>query len=231
MFELITITSVQHTGTRSVIDVFRDKFPEFNYIEHNSLKYLHDMFSFSEGLLDPRCGNILYGHITPYTFDVIGRISQYWQIIVPVRDPLLVLISNNFRNSNDEKYDAPYMSILVSFFILVEYISKMNPFYVPIGLDLSGLDYCGVKFNDMKISNSSGTYPLKDAYFSGDLEFIKNSLGDAFYMLCQMEFILRPFLEKLGYTDLIWYGHTNNVTKDVLMGKILQLCTNYIPTN
>jgi hypothetical protein len=52
--------------------------------------------------------------------------------------------------------------------------------------------------------NTSGDYPLKDAYRAGDLAGLSELCG--LEHLIESEDLLRPFLERRGYRDLLWWS-------------------------
>ncbi len=57
-----------------------------------------------------------------------------------------------------------------------------------------------------RVVNSVGDYPLKQAYLNGDVDAVRRGLSEsAFDVLMERESLLRPFLEELGYTDLMWW--------------------------
>jgi hypothetical protein len=55
-------------------------------------------------------------------------------------------------------------------------------------------------------NNDLGTYPLKEAYQNGDLITIKDGVSQgAVNHLISKQKLIRPFLEFLGYSDLMWW--------------------------
>jgi len=58
-----------------------------------------------------------------------------------------------------------------------------------------------------RVVNSAGDYPLKRAYLDGDVDLVRRGLSEsAFDVLRERESLLRPFLEELGYSDLMWWS-------------------------
>ena len=56
-------------------------------------------------------------------------------------------------------------------------------------------------------NNDLGTYPLKEAYQNGDLITIKDGVSQgAVNHLISKRKLIRPFLEFLGYSDLMWWS-------------------------
>lgn len=52
--------------------------------------------------------------------------------------------------------------------------------------------------------NSCGTYPLRDLYEQGDLESLRSIRAIGYLIDAEKE--LRPFLERRGYRDLLWWS-------------------------
>ena len=84
----IIIATAPHTGTHSVIELFRNK--EYNKVDLDELV---------DGTikLDETKTNLIYGHMRPRNMEIIEYLSQYSKIIIPIRDPLLSLISAKAR--------------------------------------------------------------------------------------------------------------------------------------
>lgn len=62
------------------------------------------------------------------------------------------------------------------------------------------------KWDGHSVINSVGDYPLKQAYFDGDVDAVRRGLSEsAFDVLMERESLLRPFLEELGYKNLMWW--------------------------
>lgn len=88
-FDAIIVASVPHTGNASIVKLFDKK--EYQHIALEAL---------SEGLdvIDETKINLITGHIWPKTIDVIKYLNGKHQVIIPMRDPLLSLISTKIRN-------------------------------------------------------------------------------------------------------------------------------------
>ena len=60
---------------------------------------------------------------------------------------------------------------------------------------------------DLIRNNTFGEYPLKSAYKAGDVETLREGISNGgFDALREAEGTLRPFLEGLGYQDLLWWS-------------------------
>ena len=197
MNDVITIVSVPHTGTHSVIELFRNK----GYNEIGLNKFAEGAIKLNETKI-----NLVYGHMYEVNIQTIKNLNKISQIIVPIRDPLLSLISNYERRkpqNTDKKIAKTKKRQLLCWILWANEIFKLNPFHVPVDLDVSHLKYGDVYFKNIGIYNTKGNYPLKQAYRNGDLFYIKSKLD--LRDLVKMEYLLRPPLEQLGYKDLLWW--------------------------
>ncbi len=206
MFDLIPIISVNHTGSNSVADRFRSQLPNYKFISGNKLKYLKSGIFSGKYHLDKTRGNIIKGIIGGQTLDFIIHTSQEYRLVVPMRDPLLCLITDKLWYSSSEH-------IMHDFLLWAGWIFPLNPFHIPVDLDTSDLTYKGVNFKDLNIVNRtkdrkpntySKTDDLRKAYYSKDSKFLFSNFEN-FRILCTLEFPLRPKLEELGYRDLLWW--------------------------
>lgn len=200
MYDLIPIISVNHTGSHSVGERFREQLPDYNYIQGNKLKRYNMDFP----LIDRNRGNIIRGIIHPKIIMFVIELSEEYRLVIPMRDPLLSLIS-------DSDWYANGAHILLGFFIWATKLFDLKPFHISVDLDISKLTYKSVNFKDLPFahktkdafSNLKST-GLRKAYCSKDVKFLFDNLLD-FKMLCTIEPILRPPLEKLGYRNLLWW--------------------------
>lgn len=61
-------------------------------------------------------------------------------------------------------------------------------------------------WSDGRIDNTAGEYPLKTAYKQMNLGDLSDGISEGgFEYLEGKEAVLRPFLEELGYRDLLWW--------------------------
>ncbi len=218
MSNIITIVSTPHTGIHSVIELFMNK----GYHEVSLDKFANGVIK-----LDETKTNLVRGHIYEKNIQTIKNLNEISQIIVPIRDPLLSLISAYARQkpqniSGSSKLGGVSMNAiaeghistlnkgmerqLASWGLWSNEIFKMNPFHAPLDLGVDHLKYGDVWFKDIGIHNTKGGYPLKQAYYSRDLSYIESKLNDNLDALISMGDVLRSPLEKLGYKDLLWWS-------------------------
>ncbi len=189
MFDVIPIISVPHTGTNSVMELFKNK--GYNEIPLREVRNL-----------DETKTNLIYGHIEKRNVQFIKDlkyINNISQFIVPMRDPLLSLLSAYNRKEG-------MGDMLTSWDLWIEYVHILNPFYVPVDLDVSSLVYRDIKFEDIGLYGYRGEYGLKRAYYDRNLEAIVRKLCGNIKSLKDKEFVFRPILEKLGYKNLLWWS-------------------------
>ena len=154
--------------------------------------------------------------------------------VIPVRDPLASLISYQVRAETDGRTPAngfaprshvdvwvalaqTWKTILKDFghvrFMPWDLLGKGDRFEVAeklfgISTDLGLYDgkpslTCA---RNMIHNNDLGSYPLKEQYQEGSLETIREGVSEgAVNLLISKQKLIRPFLEFLGYADLMWW--------------------------
>lgn len=133
------------------------------------------------------------------------------KVVVPVRDPLLSLISRQERHP-----DLDHTYIVKGFTGL----GKLRATFIPVDLNrdrkelLTGvLNEAGLgwaKYADDWVTswprkNSRKDYPLMDLYKKGDLGAIRKQIPMSLALLQSKESEIRPFLESQGYENLMWW--------------------------
>jgi hypothetical protein len=153
--------------------------------------------------------------------------------VIPIRDPLAALISYQVRAEREGRDDfdpagqvdgwirlAETSDVFKEFahikFLCWDLAAKMDRIgrytylrEIARDLGLAGDDdgpsaQCGVK---VIRNNDLGRYALKRAYSRRDLTYIRRNVSNGgFEALRACRGILRPFLERLGYRDLLWWS-------------------------
>lgn len=142
-------------------------------------------------------------------------LAAYYDTIVPLRDPLMSLITRQSRHP-----DLDHSFIIDSFVHLTTIPYPL--FFFPIDRDpadrgelvdrmLRGVGLGWTPEIEQYVSawapvNTSGEYPLKAAYRAGDIQTIRNAIPEEFDLLRSKEDVLRPFLRSHGYRKLAWYS-------------------------
>jgi hypothetical protein len=185
----------------------------------------------------PECGDVaLHHHIFRFHWstvkscwvnwkNIFGRaFDGFFKTIVPVRDPLLSLITGYTRSiRTNDPFD--FEDRIGDFELIIDrsWAAGDKFFLLPVdqmldeesrfGLLSSLLNFVGLPRDDYikRVSkmwfpvNSIGEYDLKTWYFERDLSRIEDVIPGAVEVLRKREYILRPFLESLGYKNLLWW--------------------------
>ncbi len=149
--------------------------------------------------------------------------------VIPIRDPLLSLISYQNRAEVHAKVGTdgflPVEHVIDRWVLLARKFDTFRQydhikflcwdllgspasdelFRVTQALGMKDQTPCLV--GQEMMNNSMGDYPLKDAYFEKDVDALRSGVYHrGFQGLMEKEKILRPFLECLGYTNLMWWS-------------------------
>lgn len=150
--------------------------------------------------------------------------------IIPLRDPLAALVSYNHRAAHTGQISTelfrPVEDVVDRWRLLAETEERFEGFehIRYLAWDLAshagypatfkarlwetaqavGLTDPAPSREGLGRENSSGDYRLRDAYQNGDLEALAEVEGLAY--LRDAEEDLRPFLERRGYRDLLWWS-------------------------
>lgn len=156
-----------------------------------------------------------------------SQIVMAWNhpTIIPLRDPLAALISYQHRAEETGQIETglfqPTSAIVDRWIMLAESEERIHKVNYLAWDTFETLEERrarlwdtaqAVGLRDPKPSrsglpklNTSGDYPLKDAYRAGNFEaLLIGVLGMAY--LIKVESRLRPFLERRGYRDLLWWS-------------------------
>lgn len=159
--------------------------------------------------------NVVHGHIEEDTIECIKELAKFTKLIVPCRDPLLTLLTTKVRNdkkplpsdNNFDKYKnlpTRFAQQLISWELWAKEVIPTDPFILPVDIT-TDLKFKDIDFSKIPVVGSYGSYPLKKAYYDGNLEIIKNELGEVYDILQNMKPLLKPVLGKIGYKDLLWW--------------------------
>lgn len=216
----ILLTSVQHTGTWWAIATLRNN-PKIGGFAH-----VHNLDALTSGTMSSNPHNeSVRGPGTLLLHDHWGSTDPNWtwatvdewdvtpssrRTLAPMRDPLQAMLTRH--NRHPEKY--PHMDHLRAFLGISQQdftFFRVSPFSYPafgLAMQRVGL-YDPVWISQIDTAarpNTSGTYTLKKAYLDGDFRTIRRQVPEIVHNLMDHEDILRPFLEELGYEDLMWWS-------------------------
>lgn len=181
--------------------------------------------AWEEGL-EPGSVNVMQAHLTPYNLKYIQAFALFNPLVIPMRDPLLAMVSTVARNpDNDPMKQVDAFVDLAEAIVSHQHIYQ--PYFVPVDLlqeEKSGHRYnalaslqthCGLAVDKDHTAlvatrwepvNSAALYPLKKDYLNRDKKSLWKALGREISAMQAREGVLRPMLEKIGYKDLIWYS-------------------------
>ena len=147
--------------------------------------------------------------------------------VIPIRDPLLSLISYQNRAEIHDKVGTsgfmPVEHILDRWVLLAEKFDTLRQYdhiqflcwdllgkngsdrlwEVTKNLGMNDQSACLV--GQAMMNNSMGDYALKFDYVKRDADAMRDGV-DGVHGLMKREKILRPFMECLGYSDLMWWS-------------------------
>ena len=225
---VVPLLTVQHTGTWFLIEFLRGTEAFRHEVDLAALiKNRHFLTLPNNGPTGchPYRPNLVHGHINETATDCIRMLCAWWRPLVPLRDPLLSLITGRNRSP------AQDFSYLVERWTrLVDVVDPFTPHYITLDLlrapqerhkaleEVLGATQMAIteamsrQHNLWAASwpqyqyNSRGTYPLKVAYANRDLKYIeeKGKMRAELRALRAVEDIMRPFLVKRGYRELLW---------------------------
>jgi hypothetical protein len=153
---------------------------------------------------------------------LLGGISP---TIIPVRDPLMSLITG-YRRSEVAGVQFDFISRLscFSFWTDLSWAPGPSIFFFPIDLYTTReareellndtLTMCGLPsatyVSELAATwvpqNTVGDYEMKRWYLNGDVKKIEAAIPRCFSALRLHEQTFRPFLEHLGYKNLLWWS-------------------------
>jgi len=169
--------------------------------------------------------NIIQDHIWCFPNYYMATLMTVLPTIIPLRDPLLTILSANERIKDREIRDKRDLvkawKALVSIINSISGTTKLAFFPIDQAADKrSGILRETLEYLQLpsllpyvsdwakewpKCYNTGGQYEGKIAYETGDIAWIKSSLGHYWEALQEAESHLRPFLEQHGYKNLLWW--------------------------
>ena len=173
--------------------------------------------------------NVLHNHVCFSTriassvVDAQKGLMASLPSIVPFRDPLASIVSRYQRHPNQ-----CHLGLAQSWVTFIEFLvsssSVLNYRAVPLDIlkseterrdALEGvLDHAEIPAKGHAAEwasqwplgyNTRGNYALKARYNAGDVEYIQRTVHEEFKYLQNRRRIVQPFLESLGYRDLMWW--------------------------
>jgi len=225
---MIALLTIPNTGTWFITELLK-LHPDIRHIiEYNAgffgigrMEITRSLFSYDPEMDYSKAlyRRHIFGNSTHGEIDLI---CMGHKTIIPMRDPLASLISRKHRNPLEPMYEhidafvyaATSPHINNSFIMPIDTdnfkSSDRNRFFVAldmfkfVGLDIpTGLNQWA---RDNAPKNAMGAYEQKKAYDNGDLSTATTQCRGELEYLKSKENILRPWLNRLGYGQLMWYG-------------------------
>lgn len=167
---------------------------------------------------------VVWGHFNPRNWVRQSQWCREERPIMTMRDPLAVAVSHHARGSDMRvDYWAKAAAVMDTFM----------PNYLPVDLleteqarvealkhtvHVAGfstgdcIDHCrawardwGENRQNKTISNTVGENPAKQAYREGDFAVLQDIMPERIDAIRLHERSLRPWLERIGYRDLMWW--------------------------
>lgn len=168
---------------------------------------------------------VLLMHFRPETWLYAAPWCRRFRPVMPMRDPLLTAISHEIRASDMDVGNwaraATVMDAHVAEYLPLdllttekERVGALRKVLRSRGLERGGpIKHCMRWARDWDEisgkkgeSNTSGAHPLKALYEAGDFEALQKVMPDKIAALQEHERSLRPWLERMGYRDLMWWS-------------------------
>lgn len=145
--------------------------------------------------------------------------------VIPLRDPLACVLSYHHRAIVTGQIGTdlfqPLQDVVDRWCLLAECEDRFEGapgiFWMPWDIEHLVTKHFlwhtarGLGLNDpvpsrggLPCENSSGDYPLRKAYEDGDLECLRSIRAVNYLRDCEP--VLRPFLERRGYANLLWWS-------------------------
>ena len=224
--KVIFVPTPQHSGTWFLLELLQG-----HSEVRNGVMELRDMIGPMRGeitLLHTHFGQGVTYHPNDaekfITDKVLFELVGIHPTVITIRDPLLALITRQLRHP-----DLWHSYIITAFMTIVqELVNKPNVFFLPVDLyknksyaqrlqllkrlfaflKLGEEDYLKFWAAGWPRLNTVGYESAKETrrwYNNRDIDKISALFPEEYGVLKKREAILRPFLEKLGYRNLLWW--------------------------
>lgn len=226
----IYMPTIQHTGTWTLIDVIAPH-PEIKgFVQLRNLPQALGGGVIRTHNIQGGCSklqeelvlgelNLLHSHVGDKGLNTVHvLLAALYPTVMPLRDPLAVAISKRKRFASHPK--AEEMKPGDTFYIelweaVIDVWKRSSCFYVPLDTNCDKITLRNEMFAWLKLKpighafrhcNSVGDSELARRYEAGDVDYLRKILVSEWASLRQAEEWLRPFLENVGYTNLLWWS-------------------------
>ncbi len=169
--------------------------------------------------------HVLVAHFRPETWLYAAPWCRRFRPVMPMRDPLRVAISHEIRSAEMDVGTwvkaGPVMDAHLAQYLPLDLLSTdkervgaLRGILRSRGLERGEpvkhcLEWAG-KWDDVSgsqdLANASGGHPLKQIYAERDFYSLKAAMPAKVKALQDQERSLRPWLERMGYRDLMWWS-------------------------
>lgn len=217
--KIIFIPTIQHTGTWFLIEFLKRHshvggFSEAKDMQlFDNITLMHTHFGEGEG----KHPNDVLKFFHP---EVVKLIADKFRTVIPVRDPLFALLTRQARHP-DLRHDYIVNGFIAlagfyqSVFVLPVDLYKAKAIEdrktilenLLVYLQIPVEEYINKWSYDWPVYNYAGDpeNELMELYHTGQREKIQNIIPEEYGHLKSNEPILRPFLEGIGYKNLLWW--------------------------
>lgn len=224
---MIALLSVPNTGTWFTLELLKLSPQIQHVIDYNRgfwglfrKEYTREILKYDEV---PDLSTVVYRrHILGNkTHGDIDLICSGHKAVIPFRDPLASLISRKNRNPLQPQYEhidafeyvatSPHISNSFVFPIdTPEFVSDWG-YRLKMAKGLYGhVGLAEINFTDWAVGNEKKNampaYDEQAAYLYGDIEAATVKCRGEFLYLKSKEDTIRPFMEKIGYQNAIWWN-------------------------
>jgi len=175
--------------------------------------------------------NLYHAH-PPYEYsEYLHMLVNFVPTFVAIRDPLIALISHikRYPPGTDKQFrvrgqQANEVELWKVFVRTMQYSSDI--FTIPMDLLTKNTDviktekltlllkHCGLDSDNLLVFETVQSwapvncleYPEKEYYYNKDMERIEKFLGPLWTQLRNLENEFRPYLERFGYKNLLWWS-------------------------
>ena len=213
MGRIVPLITLPHTGTR-FLRHFLEGLPGIDHTVEVGRVFAHGGPAIPEGV------TLVWGHYDPEQWRMLAPICRLVNPIVPMRDPLAVAISHEVRGSKMEwgwwehavdaldSHRAHYVALdrtrtndgRLLDLMLIAATAGIGHF-----ADTHCREWAGHWAAGRHRHEKSEDHALKAMYRARDLPGLQAAIPDVFERLAGLERVLRPWLLRMGYRDLMWW--------------------------
>jgi len=226
------IASAPHTGTWFLIEFLRSLPEVSNFVELPVLRKSKTCVrrevspgAWEMGLVGQGI-NLVHSHFQEEDMALIRMMGLSNPTIIPIRDPLASILTrhNRYPKQRHTHMIGHWERMAGSF---IKFKDEFQATFVPVDLGANDsavreaslgaaysaiVDHGDFRWEPIRAfmerdpwPNSRGDYDLKRAYQDRDRDFLRNQIPMEWVELLRIKPTIQPFLESMGYDDLLWW--------------------------